>query len=186
VAGGGGRESGRMRGERRHHLRQRLQRGRRAPHQRCGCQPTGSAARSRRPPFSELNHLCLLCLCRVQHGAHRGHRCQHDGADERRRVSAAERSRPPAPHPPRQARTLTADICIYMLANTRSVQWFRAHDSCIYTLMLTPDGSTLVSGSATEIRLWRWADVVTCLSSGGESRAMQCAAAALALCQRHA
>jgi hypothetical protein len=73
-----------------------------------------------------------------------------------------------------------------MLANTRSVQWFRAHDSCIYTLMLTPDGSTLVSGSATEIRLWRWADVVTCLSSGGESRAMQCAAAALALCQRHA
>ena len=47
------------------------------------------------------------------------------------------------------------------------MQWFRAHDSCIYTLMLTPDGSVLVSGSATEIRFWRWADVVASLSGGG-------------------
>lgn len=44
---------------------------------------------------------------------------------------------------------------------------FRAHDSCIYTLMLTPDGSVLVSGSATEIRFWRWADIVAHVSGGG-------------------
>ena len=33
--------------------------------------------------------------------------------------------------------------------------------------MLTPDGSVLVSGSATEIRFWRWADIVAHVSGGG-------------------
>ena len=47
-----------------------------------------------------------------------------------------------------------------------TTRWFRAHESCIYKLLLVPDGSVLVTGSATEIRLWRWADVRARLSSG--------------------
>ena len=47
-----------------------------------------------------------------------------------------------------------------------TTRWFRAHESCIYKLLLVPDGSVLVTGSATEIRLWRWADVLARLSSG--------------------
>jgi WD40 repeat protein len=43
---------------------------------------------------------------------------------------------------------------------------FRGHQSSVHSLLITPDGSVLVSGSASGVRSWCWQEILGCLDRG--------------------